>query len=851
MEKSPEAKSILYITPDWKVRMKVVSKSSEKTAKIYATGWGYLSFKDESEGDKCWIKAFNDPTGKILMMCNDIKLRLDLLYKPAGNHPSFPHYIVIGSEEKGRFFVFSNYYEQRSIQDQLMKGRMYKESETLEFIRQMLVALIYAHKKDLVLRALSPDHIFVDGTEESPVYKVGGLEYMGIVDGEGYQDEYISTLSPLYIDPRNEGVGKMYTPASDVYILGLVACQMLTGKLFNQNDIQESVWQKTIEMVTLRQLLRKFLCVDSNPMSAEDIDHLNQAAFHDVKIEIRQKIHEGNNATVVKGLDLLNDKLGVYKIFPLSGPKDAKAFEHEKEVWSKFTYLPYVVKLVNYCEAKAKLGSQVRPIGALEAPEYECDLEDYIKRLSKSSDLSFDEVKRIAFDLALALYAMHADGFCHLDIKPKNAFPVVTKGKISHLLLSDFGTARETAILKDEFTKKVGTPCYMSPEMESGKPYTLKSDVWSYGVLLFFCIFKCTPSEMYRDNPALLQKCQKEGLVNWEYFDKLLAARDWDKSGLMMNYLKLCLTKDPAKRPTMEELLEQKLFKEMEVTFRTKVSLEPYQKARTPAGRMQRYKHKEKEYSILEYSLDNDELIKRYDGKQIEPEKVLYKYQRGVSMWIKCNNAKNIATYVDSFLIDNKGLVVVTEPFQNDLENYLKAFKGPGREETIIDFARDIANGLLAVHAAHIAHRALCPSAVYVTEQRGKSRAEAKVAGFLYAKWALRSSVSMCGYNLYDAPELLKSQHQTAELDIDTVGQEDAVKMDVWSYGMVLFYLMFGKHPYDCSLAVQIALANGKLVPPEGADKGSKLFALAGLCISLDPTKRPQIKDVLEWLGKT
>jgi TolB-like protein len=88
------------------------------------------------------------------------------------------------------------------------------------------------------------------------------------------------------------------------------------------------------------------------------------------------------------------------------------------------------------------------------------------------------EVARIGVDLCGAMAAVHAAGVLHRDIKAHNVM-LADDGRI---VLMDFGTGRE---LEDESLGRVaGTPLYLAPEIFGGEPASVRSDVYSAGVLL-------------------------------------------------------------------------------------------------------------------------------------------------------------------------------------------------------------------------------------------------------------------------------------------------------------------------------------------------------------------------------
>ncbi len=116
--------------------------------------------------------------------------------------------------------------------------------------------------------------------------------------------------------------------------------------------------------------------------------------------------------------------------------------------------------------------------------------------------LSPDDVIARGVTLCDAVAAVHDAGLLHRDIKAQNVM-LASDGR---LVLMDFGAGRPV----DERSRDVaGTPLYLAPEVVKGREATIRSDVYSLGVLLHFLATATFP----RLSPGPLRELQRQGVA--------------------------------------------------------------------------------------------------------------------------------------------------------------------------------------------------------------------------------------------------------------------------------------------------------------------------------------------------
>ena len=134
--------------------------------------------------------------------------------------------------------------------------------------------------------------------------------------------------------------------------------------------------------------------------------------------------------------------------------------------------------------------------GAVMIPTKVCMVTEYATfgslqtLLEKRAEQPLNEKMRLkmVLDAALGIDYLHQNGILHRDIKPDNFLIVSLEEDIrANCKLTDFGSARNTNALMTNltFTKGIGTPAYMAPEILKKQKYKKPADVYAFAITMY------------------------------------------------------------------------------------------------------------------------------------------------------------------------------------------------------------------------------------------------------------------------------------------------------------------------------------------------------------------------------
>ena len=337
---------------------------------------------------------------------------------------------------------------------------------------------------------------------------------------------------------------------------------------YNENNIK-SKKSKTKEQKTVKFSQNNLINLDSEG-DLNQMVHINnkQNKIRDFKLNLLEQITK----IKMKPSSLMKD---IRKEFKFLKPLGGGHFGTVRKAYRRSDKEPYhyfAVKSISIKNMTKKdyedLVKEVDIISGLDHPNiikfYEtyhdecffhivmelCKGKEVFDNICNHGYLRENKVQNIIFKVLLAISHCHSRGITHRDLKPENILFESLKND-AEIKLIDFGLSRKYS--KDEKMHTiVGTPYYVAPEVLKGN-YDEKCDIWSIGAMTYLML--CGDPPFTGDsNNEIFKKIVKGDLKFNSYKWKNISEDAKD-------FVKLCLNKNVAQRPSATEAISHKWFR--------------------------------------------------------------------------------------------------------------------------------------------------------------------------------------------------------------------------------------------------------------------------------------------------
>ena len=257
--------------------------------------------------------------------------------------------------------------------------------------------------------------------------------------------------------------------------------------------------------------------------------------------QITSKLGEGGMGAVYRATDTRLGREVALKILPEKFVRDRQRmgrFQREAEVLASLNH-PHI-SLIHGLEKEGDIRALVLEL--VEGPTL-------AERIAEGP-IPVEQALWMALEIAQALETAHEKGIIHRDLKPANV-KITPEGTIKVL---DFGLAKalDTEVTKQELANSptltleatregivLGTAAYMSPEQARGREVDKRTDVWSFGLVLF---------EMLTGKGMFARKSFTETLAAVIHQKPSLEQLPTETPRGIRELLERCLHKDPRMR---------------------------------------------------------------------------------------------------------------------------------------------------------------------------------------------------------------------------------------------------------------------------------------------------------------
>jgi serine/threonine protein kinase len=405
-------------------------------------------------------------------------------------------------EQNGLLYLVMQYVENSlSLQDML--GSPMDPLQALRITGHVLNALDYAHKRGVLHRNIKPANVLMPAPDWPMLADFGIAKLLNDSQHLTMTGFIIGTVA--YMAPE-QAVGRPIDARTDLYSLGVVLYDMLTGRVPFNTETPMAMLTKhvheppppprqinpnlspEIEAMLLRALSKDpsqryqsaaAMAADLERLAAALGTHTTQARSETTRMlgnyEILEEIGRGGLATVYRARQTALSRDVALKVLHPQLVTDLGLVDGFRRVARDMATLshPSIVQVYDYGETEGQLyiAMQLAEGGSLA------------KQIAERGLLSWEETLRMLRPICAAIDYVHSRNYIHRDIKPAN----ILFDKQS-ALLADLGLARLLGETDTRLTVTggvVGTPAYMAPEVWEENAASLPVDIYALACVVY------------------------------------------------------------------------------------------------------------------------------------------------------------------------------------------------------------------------------------------------------------------------------------------------------------------------------------------------------------------------------
>jgi serine/threonine protein kinase len=333
------------------------------------------------------------------------------------------------------------------------------------------------------------------------------------------------------------------------------------------DDSQESIIKEAVQHFVDAQLRGEEPDIDEFVRQYPNLDHQIRESIRDAQkidalFDSLAQADQSDFEDTVVGQDLVGQKIGSFEIEEMigRGGMGVVYLAHDTKLDRSVAIKSMPAELARDPIVRARFQREAKLLASLSHPNIavihdiieqgegagylvlEYVPGDTLAECIAREPLKLTEALSIGRQVAEAVSTAHEKGVVHRDLKPGN-IKITPDGRVKVL---DFGLAKPSAseAKNGEMTATgpgciIGTPAYMSPEQARGKSTDHRTDIWSFGCIMYQMLTGRLPFEGQTATDTLARIIERE--PDWEQLPKSTPAN-------VQVLLRCCLEKDPRRR---------------------------------------------------------------------------------------------------------------------------------------------------------------------------------------------------------------------------------------------------------------------------------------------------------------